>query len=153
MVKHAVLLASLVLWTPPLHAAGLSTPYGEVRVERLRIGQRVSFTEQVRAPFTITNTGDREVQLKLELLTPQPSELKEGYEPLPDLSWVTILTDSFTLAPQGVATTDLTIDIPDDPALRGRRFQCYLWAHTVGTGLGVGLKSRLLLSIADEDGP
>ena len=110
----------------------------------------VSF-ERLQAPFTVTNTGDTEVQLTLELLLPEPSELKEGYEPLPDRSWVTIRTDSFTLAPQGIATTDLTIAIPDEPAWRGKRFQCYLWAHTVGTGLGVGLKSRILLSISDEE--
>lgn len=130
-------------------AAGLSTEFGEVHLKDLAIGRRYTFKELVGNLFRVENTGLTEpVQLRVEIQIPQPSELKPGFEAIPEASWLTLERSEFTLAPQEEAVTNLILVIPEDPALEGRKFQVYLWAHTTGSGVGVGLRSRFLLEIA-----
>ena len=134
--------------TSMAQAAGLSTEFGEVRLQDLRIDRRYSFSELTGSPFRVENTSlEESVTLRIEVLAPQPSELKPGFEAIPEVSWLTLDRSEFTLGPKESALTDLMIVIPKDPALQGRGFQVYLWVHTTGGNLGVGLRSRVLMEI------
>ena len=107
-------------------------------------------TELINLPLAVENTGDKNVNLKIDVLPPNKDELKEGYEPLPDSSWIKIAKDLFEVEPKGMAVTDVIISIPDDERYLGKRYQAWIWSHTVGPGMiGVGLKSRILFSIAE----
>lgn len=134
----------------PLYAGGLSTTFGEVKVENLKIGKEYSLEEVAKFPLIVNNTSDEVLELKVEVLYPKPKELKEDFEPIPDISWITLEKEEFTLKPQEEAKTDVIIRIPDDKKYLGKRYQVYIWSHTVGRSLGVGLKSRLLFTIASE---
>ena len=91
------------------------------------------------------------VLLKMELLFPEASELKEGFEAIPDLGWIKLDKAEFTgIKPGEAATTDVIISIPDDRQYQGKKYQVFIWSHTVGRSIGVGLKSKLLISIIEE---
>ena len=133
-----------------LEAAGLSTGFSEVKIENLEIGRSYSTKETAGLPLVVVNTGDEPVDLKVELLSPQESELREGFEPIPDLSWISLEKEDFNnIKPNEAATSDVVISIPDDEQYIGKKYQVFIWSHTTGRKIGVGLKSKLLLSIKD----
>jgi len=139
-----VLLASAAR----VDAAGLRTPFGEVLIKNLKIGQTYSMYKLVNLPLRVVNTGDETTDLVIQPIPVKPSEAKEGYTPIPSLDWVRVEKSSFTLDPNREAVSDVIISIPNDPALLGRRFQADIWSHTVGArAFLVGIRSQLLMQI------
>jgi hypothetical protein len=134
----------------PLYAGGLSTTFGEVKLENLKIGEEYSMEEAAEFPLVVQNTSDEQLAIKVEILYPKKEELKEGFEPIPDISWISLEKEQFSLKPQEGAKTDVIIKIPNDKKYLGKKYQVYLWSHTVGRSLGVGLKSRLLFTITSK---
>ena len=147
MNKLMTVLALLLTLTQTVSASGLRTPFGEVIVRNIKIGQTYSLYKLVNLPLRVVNTGEEEVDLRVETIAIRPEEVKTGYEAA-GLDWVRVERSSFTLGPNREAVTDLIITIPNDPALLGRRYESDVWSHTVNsTALQVGLRSRLLLHI------
>jgi hypothetical protein len=143
-------LAVLVL-ALTAQAAGLSTGFSEVILENLEIGSSYSTASAANLPLAVVNTGEEPVNLKIELLKPAPAELKEGFEPIPDLNWIELKQkEFFNLEPKQTAVTDVIIHIPNEQQYKGKKYQVYIWSHTVSTNIGVGLKSKLLFSIKRE---
>ena len=132
-------------------ASGLTTAFSEVTLENLEIGKSYSTKEVANLALEVVNTGKEEVDLKMELLMPQEQELKQGYEPIPSLSWIKLEKTEFTkIMPNHTAVTDVLISIPDQKEYKGKKYQAYIWSHTVGETVGVGLKSRLLIVIREN---
>jgi hypothetical protein len=137
-----------------VHAGGLSTYLASVSVNNLEPGKKYSLKQTTNISLRVLNTGDSSVNLKIDVLNPQPGELEPGYEKLPDTSWLKIEKDYFTDVSSGaVAETDVYITVPDSKLYLGKKYQAYLWSHTVGDpgafGVGVGLSSKLLIGIID----
>ena len=143
-----ILSLLILVYIQSAEAGGLSTTFGEVVIENLKIGQTYSVRQLANIPLTVLNTGDRLVELKMDILRPQESELKKGYEPIPDTSWVSLEQSFFTVEPKGKAETDVFISIPDDERYLGGKYHVWIWSHTVGGMIGLGLKSRLLFTIS-----
>lgn len=143
--------ALLLALSSTVYAGGLTTTFGEVTVENLRIGEEHSMEKIAEFPLVVQNTSNQEIELKVEVLYPKEGELKTGFAPIPDISWVTLECDHFILGPEEDAKTDVIINIPEDKEYLGAKFQVYLWSHTIGRSLGVGLKSRLLFTVAEEN--
>ncbi|MDI6704471.1 MAG: hypothetical protein QME40_07365 [bacterium] len=134
-----------------VEARGLRTHFSEVVIENLRIGHSYSVKGIANLPLCVTNTSNRSVILKIEALAPCKEELREGYEAIPDISWIGFEKDLFELEEGEEAVTDVIISIPDSEEYLGKRYQAWIWSHTIGPGMiGVGLKSRILFSIAKE---
>ncbi len=129
-------------------AGGLSTTFSEVTLENLETGKAYSTKEVAGLPLEVINTGKEPVNLKVELLLPQESELKSGFEPIPDLSWIKLEKSEFkNIRLNEAAVTNVNIFIPNDKQYIGKKYQVYIWSHTVSGSIGAGLKSRLLLVI------
>jgi hypothetical protein len=144
-------LALMVALAPSvLYAGGLTTTFGDVLVEDLPLGAPYSMEQVAKTPLVIVNTSDQEVNLKLEVLAPQPEELKEGFEIIPDVNWIQLQHAEFVVAPGQSAQTDVVITVTDDDAYLGKHYQVYIWSHTTGRAIGVGLKSRLLLTVRQK---
>jgi hypothetical protein len=128
-------------------ASGIRTRFGEITVENLRIDNRYSMRELAGLPLAIENDSDNEIVMQIDVLAPSANELKPGYEAIPDISWIKIEKTMLTIGPHMQGETDVIISIPNESKFEGRRYQVYLWSHTVGEFIGLGLKSRLLFSI------
>lgn len=139
--------------------AGLSTAFGEVLVENLKIGQTYNLRELVNLPLRIVNSSEFPVNIQMEVNVPREHELKEGYAAIGDAAWIKIGKDLHpNINSQEFAESDIIISIPDDKKLLGRKFQAYIYSHTVGSKrfLEFGLRSRILMTISpteltDED--
>jgi hypothetical protein len=144
------ILMALVLLTAAarVEAAGLRTPFGEVIIKNLKIGQTYSMYKLVNLPIRIINTGDETTDLVISPIAVKPEEARAGYAPVPSTDWVRVERSSFTLEPNREAVSDVIITIPNDPSLLGRSFQADIWSHTIGArALLVGLRSQLFLHI------
>ena len=134
-------------------AAGIRTTFVKVTLENLRIGNEYNIREMANLPLAVYNTGDQAIDLKVEPTIPIKGELREGYEPIPDVSWIVIEQDSFTnVKPDAPAMTDVVIAIPDAHEHLGKKYQAMIWSHTVGNGLiACGLKSEVLFSVSNAE--
>jgi hypothetical protein len=135
----------------PVQAGSLRTKFGEVKVRGLKIGQTYSLDKLLHLPYRVINAGDGGINLKIETVMVTTDSVRHGYEPLPNLDWVKVEKGEFDeLAPDHEAVTDITISLPNDPKLLGRKFEAHIWAHTwAKTGMiALGLESRLLIEIA-----
>lgn len=143
----AIVISLLAATSAP--AAGLRTKFGEVVVSGVKIGQTYSLKDLVNLPYSVVNTGDEEVDLLLEVIPADGDVLKVGYEAAISTSWATLNTKRFTVAPNREVSTDLTIAIPNDASLLGRRFQVDIWARTRSSRgmFAVGMRSRLLIHV------
>jgi hypothetical protein len=157
MMVAAVLIAAGV--TVPVLAGGLSTPLGEVVIENLQVGQTYSLKDLAHLSMHVTNNNEQSVDLRMDILAPAESELKQAAAPIPDISWLQLDQQLFSVDPGGLATTDMYLTIPDEDVYLGGKYQVMIWSHTVarpgqGMSLAYGLKSRIIFTIdavrADE---
>ncbi len=147
-MKRMLMAAVLSILAAEAQASGLRTPFGEVIIKNLKIGQTYSMYKLVNLPIRVVNTGDETTDLVIQPIEVKPSEAREGYTPIPSTDWVRVERSSFTLEPNREAVSDVIITIPNDPALLGRRFQADIWSHTTGArAFQVGIRSQLFLHI------
>lgn len=146
LVTVTMLLAAAPL---PASAAGLRTKFGEVVVQGLKIGQTYSLKDLVNLPYSVVNTGDEETELLIDVVWASSDVVKIGYEQIGALDWVKLAETRFLVAPSREVASDVTITIPNDPALLGRRFQASIWARTRSMKgmLAAGMQSRLLIHV------
>ncbi|MFB0526061.1 MAG: hypothetical protein ACETVO_01155 [bacterium] len=136
------------------NTAGISTDFTEVVVRNLSIGKNYIIGQKVNRQLRVRNKGKDPIELKMEVLVPSKSELKEGYESIPDVSWIELEKEQFSVEPSKFAVTDVIITIPGDKKYLGKKYQAYIWSHTGGKGslpIALGLKSRLLLEISGKE--
>lgn len=155
MIRYIILAIMLLVFClmpyALLQASGLSTGFSEVTLENLEAGRIYSIKDAAGLPLIIVNTGREPVDLKIELLLPDRSELNEGYASIPDLGWIKLARTEFRgIKPNDSAITDVIILIPDDKQYVDKKYQVFIWSHTVGKSIGLGLKSKLLFSILSK---
>ena len=103
-------------------AGGLSSTFVEVELTGLKPGGTYSVEEKTGMPLAVDNTTESKiVDIGIKPEKPQDYNLVPGYEPIPDLSWVTIEKDYFKkVGPKQSAKTDILISIPDDKKYAGK---------------------------------
>lgn len=130
---------------------GLSTTFAEALIEGVPIGTR--FVLDAR-PVDITNKGDYPARVRCSVEVPDPSQMRAGYEPIPEAAWVSFDTKVHDIEPGGTAKTNVVLFVPDDPSLAGRKFQVMLVLKAdpgEGSIMAVGLTPRLLFTVRDKD--
>ncbi|MDX6767891.1 MAG: hypothetical protein SF051_00040 [Elusimicrobiota bacterium] len=150
MKNMTVLVAALAAGlASPADSAGLRTKFGEVVVQGLKIGQTYSLKDLVNLPYGVVNTGTEETELLIDVVWATSDVVKVGYEQIGALDWVKLQETRFTVAPNREVATDVTISIPNDESLLGRRFQASIWARTRAPRgvLAAGMQSRLLIHV------
>ncbi|MBN1824405.1 MAG: hypothetical protein JW803_08810 [Endomicrobiales bacterium] len=134
--------------------AGLETPTADISVTNLRIGETYNLTQLGNMPFRVkaNNIG---YKVNISLLTPKPGQTISGYEPIPDITWITLSKYDFTLLAGETGAADITIKIPNDEALLGKQYEAWIWARTLlgdeigGTvGIAVAVMGKLRFTIA-----
>lgn len=153
---YLLILSLMLLLSLPQdgNTGGISTSFTEVVVRNLSIGKNSAIGQKVGRQLRVRNKGKNSIELKIEVLVPSKSELKQGYEPIPDASWIELEKDYFSVEPSENAVTDVIVTIPRDKKYLGKKYQAYIWSHTVGKGklpIALGLKSRLLLEISEKE--
>lgn len=132
------------------NGVGLATTFGEITLTDLKIG----CTYSIKA-FGVTNTGSKPVTIKIDVASPHVTQLKSGYEAIPDVNWIKLEKSRFeNVSPGHSIETDIFVVIPESTFFLGKKYQAYLYSYIDPAPLmavvTVGLNTRLLLEISDE---
>jgi hypothetical protein len=155
-LRSLILVLSILLITSAIAiAGGLSTTFVEIKLRYLQPGNTYSIREMKGRALIVNNTTeDITVDIEIEAEKPADYNLVSGYEPIPDLSWITIEKNSFKdIGPGESAETDILISIPKGKGHIGRKYQVYIYSHTAGQAtFRMGLMSRVLIEVGGEKG-
>jgi hypothetical protein len=146
------LLIGLIAAAPVSARAALElmTPFADVVVDRLNVGQRYDLARLSRQTFSITNRGTSAVALRIEPVADEPNSLQPGYESIPDTAWISVTPNKLSLAAGETKTVAVALRIPADASLSGRHFQAAIYTRTEGQSLAIGLRSRVRFSVGAE---
>jgi hypothetical protein len=141
-----------------LYCLGISTDFNNIFIENLPIGQEYDLSEDFGLPFKASYSGAQKAKIKIEPV--YPSNLKPGFESIPDTNWILIPKTEILVDPQQPEVfADIKIKIPNDKTLLGKKFQvnirCYVTSFENAGVLAVtpGVEGSLLFSISPEDKP
>jgi len=149
----------VLLFCSSLHSGkakhSLSTMFSDVVLSGMAPGMIYSLKQERRYPYKVlNNTGEAEdVEVTVEI--PTSSQMKEGYEPVPDVTWVKVSPTSFHLEPGEGTDCDVIISIPEDEKFANRHFQAMIVTKTVGHPdvRGIALTFALASRIRFSTGP
>jgi hypothetical protein len=156
MKRLRIILLIWLLAPSAAQAMGISLRFVDITLEKVEPGAQFNLRVLKNLPMIVKNLDNEEgADIVIQAVLPNPTEMKDGYEPMPDPNWVRILPDHFHLGPSASASSDVVVTIPNDKSLMGRHFECIIWARTdrknVGDTHGVvlqtGLRTRLRMSI------
>lgn len=151
-IIKAAALGWMIWWLgPPLWALSVRTPGKEIALDDLRIGQSYQLAEKARDP-AIVNTGDEPIRVQMRIAAPKVSELVDGYEPIPSLSWIQAKSSWMTLKPGEKMPLSGVIVIPKREKFAGGQYQIeWLGEAKNMKGSQLTFSSRLLLDIGDRN--
>lgn len=139
----------ILVFPSSVFAGGLSSNWGEVVIENIEPGKLYDLNTFLSTSFKITNNFEEKITLKLQVLIPGEKELKTGYQAIEDVSWVKV-KENVTINTKETAVVPIQIHIPDDIKYLGKKYQLWVWSHTSGQTIGVGLKSRIMFSVINK---
>jgi hypothetical protein len=88
------------------------------------IGQSHSLETLSGARYELSNYVRNNLAINITITAPRVVDpAYPDFEPIPDVSWVSLEKNAFVLAYEGVASTDFTVAIPDDPRYLGKKYQ------------------------------
>ena len=87
--KVVIISALLAFMGGSAHAGyTVSTRFADVIMEYIQPGKVYNLRTMRDLPYRIENHSNGEADLEVSVESPPPHELKPGYEPIPDPSWV-----------------------------------------------------------------
>lgn len=140
-----------------VQATGIAMRFVDITLENVEPGAHFNLRVIRNLPLVVINQDDMEgTDIIVEAVSPNPSEMKESYEPIPNPNWIKIVPDHFHLGPKASASCDVVVEIPDDKTLIGHHYEAIIWAHTDhrknllnsnGVMIEAGLRTRFRMSI------
>ncbi len=169
--RMAMLIGSLPGFVVPLalcavfgstsvsQAAGMSTSLGEVLLTGLQIGTTYQLSTLAGFKLSCQNNSDYPMTISMKVGSVSQANVKKGFKPLPDTSWIELEKSSFLdVPPKRNVFNDVFFKIPDNKKFRGGRYQFYVEMEGGRTGkvqgmgrVAVGLRSRFLIAIASTE--
>lgn len=102
----------------------IDVPAGKTWDSRKEASKTIRVANYAPDPLTVNLIVD-----PWDAMVPMP----EGYEKLPDLSWVRVQKSTLSVGTDEIGSATLVVSIPDEPQNRGKR-----WVATVRTALASG---------------
>ncbi|MHB2026959.1 MAG: hypothetical protein ACYCPQ_10075 [Elusimicrobiota bacterium] len=147
----AVVLAWMTLaLAPPIGALSVRGPSKELAAHDLRAGETYRLSTLAKNP-AVTNTGGKDVSVRMRIARARVQELDDGYEPLPSPAWIRLKKTIVRLRPEESVPIAALIRVPRDEKFKGGQYEA-LWIGEImdRNGAGLILSSRILISVADD---
>ena len=146
------LLVGLAFAEKKLHS--LATKFSDVILSGMKPGMVYSLRKERNIPYTVANYAESKRDIEVNIQKPNKSQLKENYEAIPDVSWVSVFPSRFDLESGEEMDCDIIISLPADEKYVNRHFQAMIvtesagkpGAGAIGVGLNFALASRLRFS-------
>lgn len=147
-----------------VYADGISTDLAKVLIDDLEIGRSYRLSQEDVQIFTLegfvwtsdvflrltnTSTVEKDVYIMMLLFTETDME---GYEVIPDMSWIEPETNFFPLVGANeTVKTEIIITIPDDRQYLGKKYEAKILSYIpYNDFIGVGVISKIYFSISNE---
>jgi len=132
----------------------LAVNFSDVILANMKPGMVYSLKKEKGISFEVVNKAKEKRDVEVVVEIPTENQLKEYYEPIPDVSWISVFPSRFQLEPGESMKCDIVISIPPDKKYANRHFQAMIVAQSAGKpgewelGLGVNLRvaSRIRFS-------
>lgn len=133
-MKKVLLILSICLFSVNVAFGmhGLSTKFSDVILSKMKPGMVYSLKQERNIPFTVINNADERKDVEVTIQIPTESQLKENYEPIPDITWVEVVPSEITLEPGEKVDCDIIISIPEDEKYEDRHFQAMIETKSKG---------------------
>ncbi len=151
----------LALCLPGIAMAGMSTPYAEIPLNDISLGVTYTSDGTNIVYYPLKNTGLNPINITSMLYSPEQSECKAGYEPLPanspfpssNIDIMSIDPTSFdNVAGGATVQISLTIDIPDDTQYEFKKYQANIYSYcqdAFNPSVYAGVITKVLISTTD----
>jgi len=143
-------LAVILLCTPGYANSpqGLTTPFVDVVVLDVPLGESRSVEDSEGRGLVLTNRSDQPLAIAVSVLLPSPEQLRGNARSLPDPSWISIKPSEIFLPPQESVTCELRVFIPKEKQYAKQFYQAMISSRARpvnrrGVTLSVELLSRL----------
>jgi hypothetical protein len=129
--KRMVLSALDLDMTPPTH-----------RLENVPLGKTVSLKELKNVLLKVTNRGNDPVKLMLTSVRTDNTQKETGWD-IPNPAWLKIASPHMKIKPDQIKGTDFSLNIPDVPENKGKKFLFLIQAEMDGYDFPLSVSSRV----------
>ena len=142
-------LLLMAMWVTSLACAdGLSTAFADIEVGNVVLGRPQKVLDQSGRSLTIKNLGGSPVRVVIDVLVPQPTQLRPGAQPIPDVRWLEARPNVLNLEAHEEKECEITLRVPRKKTFRSQYYQAMIWSHGVpsdspGMTISAGLLSRV----------
>jgi hypothetical protein len=113
------------------------------------VGREWDARKEARKTIRVANYAADPLQVRLSVEAwDQRFQMPEGYEALPDLSWLRLKSSTVTVAGSEIGQAQLSVKVPDDAKNKGKR-----WAAMIRTGLTTGFWLDAPVKVLIETSP
>lgn len=111
-------------------------------------GKRQDLSER-GGRLSLVNRGAQKLRFSLKVVSPPEGlVLASGYELAPDLSWLSVTPGTLKVPSDSIKSATLSLDVPDKPEHRGKRYAFVVQATLTGREIPVEVYSRVYVNIA-----
>ncbi|PIR16142.1 MAG: hypothetical protein COV48_10535 [Elusimicrobia bacterium CG11_big_fil_rev_8_21_14_0_20_64_6] len=143
-------LVALFFGVSNANALSLRSAAAETFLGDVRPGSVVVLSSAARTAPSVENAGGEPVEVFVTWEVPPPERLRDGFDPLPELKWVVMKGESWTLSPGQKAEPRVSVHIPKGRRLEGAQYQfdCVFRARSPG-GSKATLRTAVLLAVGE----
>lgn len=143
----------LAVAAPALATEGISTTFVKVVARDVPLGKTVPINGRIGPGLSVINQGDVKLFVTVDVLTPTKDQLRRGAEPIPDVSWLQLIPNTFELEPHEAYTLDAELTVPNKREYRKKHYQVMIWIHAApqenqGLIIGGGLLTWMRIKTA-----
>lgn len=151
MIQKALFMAFLLFYfAGSIYGQSRLTAPGQIEISMVTIGQIYDFKKISGTYYEVANYVQDGLKLKIEPLIPSPDRLaSKEFEPIPDLSWVRLDKEEFTLKYGENTSANFYLTIPDDAQLLGKKYQFNLSVYAINYPRPLSLTTQILVTISE----
>src|SRR5262245_15537034 len=105
MKKSYLMCLLLMVVSPWIWAKGIAVRFVDIVMENVEPGTNVNLRVYKNLPLVVINNDNEDMDVAVEVVLPDAKEMKEGYEPIPDPTWIKVLPDKYHLGPRASASS------------------------------------------------
>lgn len=113
------------VYPSPLELTIENVPVGSRFQVESFIGISTSGDEYSGTKFLIVNAENTSITVTIEVMA--PTTPREGYKPIPDLSWVIVEPNSVTVPAKSSTEVTIYIDIPSSAEYMGKKWEVWIY--------------------------
>ncbi len=153
-MRLVAVMAALACAVSAARGGTLSTRFSTVQCDDVPYNATIAPRLPDGTGYELRNDSDAPIVVAVRSLSPtfcEPVPGRKPFRPLPTNCVVRIEPERLEIAPHATAEAMVKIEMPDDPALEGGRFETWIRSEAIRGTFGVALVSRVRLTVGKRN--